>query len=131
MKKTLTAETSAQKNFSWPRPNGCAASGAPLPRTSPTLSNTWLATSANECTVSAKSVGDPVTNQPNPFDAAIAVLVKIETETEEDNEPLSAYLAGAEHDPLLAGEPFQSDRTACVQFAGRDADLGAETELVA
>ena len=34
--------------------------------------------------VSAKSVGDPVTNHPKPFDAAIAELVKIETETEDD-----------------------------------------------
>jgi hypothetical protein len=45
MKKTLTAETSAQKNFSWPRPNGCSASGPAFPRTSPTFSSTWLPTS--------------------------------------------------------------------------------------
>ena len=34
--------------------------------------------------VSAKSVGEPVTNQPKPLDAAIAVLVTMEVETEED-----------------------------------------------
>src|SRR6266581_4307757 len=84
MKNTLTAETNAQKNFSWPRPNGCSASGPPRPRTSPIFSNIWLATSASEWIVSAKSVGDPVTNQPKPLDAAIAVLVTMEVETELD-----------------------------------------------
>src|SRR5450432_3759215 len=83
-KKTLTAETSAQKNFSCPRPKGCIASGPYLPRTSPTFSNTWLATSATEWIVSAKRVGDAVTSQPKPLAAAIAVLVAMEIETEED-----------------------------------------------
>ena len=84
MKNTLTAETSAQKNFSWPRPNGCTWSGAPRPRTSPTLSSTWLPTSANEWTISANSVGEPVTNQPKPLAPAMAVLVAMEIETDDD-----------------------------------------------
>src|SRR5215472_14539448 len=84
MKKTLTAETSAQKNRSWPRPKGWVASGPPRPRTSPILSSTWLATSAIECTVSANNVGEPVMNQPTPLAAAIAVFVAMETETEDD-----------------------------------------------
>src|SRR6478752_10154529 len=83
-KNTLTADTSAQKYFSWPRPNGCTSSGPWRPRTSPTLSSTWLPTSASECTVSANSVGEPVTNQPKPLDIAIAVFVPIEMETELD-----------------------------------------------
>src|SRR3979411_2055532 len=84
MKNTLTADTSAQKNFSWPRPMGCAESGPRRPRTSPTLSSTWLATSATEWIVSANSVGDPVTAQPKALAAAIAVLVAMEIETEDD-----------------------------------------------
>src|SRR3981189_1473321 len=84
IKNTLTADTSAQKNFSWPRPKGCAASGPPRPRTSPTLSSTWLTTSATEWIVSANSVGEPVTAQPKPLAAAIAVLVAMEIETEDD-----------------------------------------------
>src|SRR5208282_6645873 len=84
MKNTLTADTKAQKNVSWPRPNGCRVSGPPRPRISPTLSRIWLATSAMEWIVSANSVGDPVTSQPKPFDAAIAVLVAMERETDED-----------------------------------------------
>ena len=84
MKNTLTADTSPQKNVSWPRPNGCCGSGPPRPRTSPTLSRIWFATSAIEWIVSAKSVGDPVTSQPKPFDAAIAVLVAMDSETDED-----------------------------------------------
>ena len=83
-KKTLTADTSAQKNFSCPRPKGCIASGPRRPRTSPTFSRTWLATSASEWMVSANRVGDAVTNQPKPLAAAIAVLVAMEIETEED-----------------------------------------------
>ena len=54
------------------------------PRTSPTLSSTWLPTSASEWTVSANSVGEPVTNQPKPLDTAIAVFVAIEIVTELD-----------------------------------------------
>ena len=84
MKKTLTAETSAQKNFSCPRPNGCSRSGPALPRTSPTLSSTWLPTSASEWIVSANSVGDPVTDQPKPLDAAISELVTIDSVTDDD-----------------------------------------------
>src|SRR5450631_2714259 len=91
MKNTLTAETSAQKNFSWPRPNGCWASGPRRPRTSPTLSSTWLATSATEWMVSANRVGEPVTAQPNALAAAIAVFVAMEIETEEDIVPLAAH----------------------------------------
>src|SRR5450755_3270136 len=87
MKNTLTADTSAQKNFSWPRPNGCRASGPGRPRTSPTLSSTWFATSATEWIISANSVGEPVTAQPKPLAAAIAVLVAMEIETEDDIEP--------------------------------------------
>src|ERR1700682_912233 len=64
IKNTLTADTSAQKNFSWPRPKGCRASGPGRPRTSPTLSSTWFATSATEWIISANSVGEPVTAQP-------------------------------------------------------------------
>ena len=44
-----------------------------------------MATSASEWIVSANSVGDPVTNQPKPFDAAMAVFVAMERETEEDS----------------------------------------------
>src|SRR6266496_5803223 len=83
-KKTLTADTSAQKNFSWPRPKGCSRSGPPRPRTSPIFSSTWLPTSASEWIVSANSVGEPVTNQPNALLAAIAELVAIDSVTEED-----------------------------------------------
>ena len=43
-----------------------------------------MATSATEWIVSANSVGDPVTNQPKPLAAAIAVLVAMEIETEDD-----------------------------------------------
>src|SRR6202007_2960720 len=50
-----------------------------------TLSRIWLETSAIEWIVSANSVGDPVTSQPKPFDAAIAVFVAMEMETDEDN----------------------------------------------
>ena len=60
------------------------AVGPAAPRTSPTLSSTWLPTSASEWMVSAKSVGEPVTNQPKPLAAAIAVLVAIERVTDED-----------------------------------------------
>src|SRR6266851_3745449 len=84
MKNTLTADTSAQKNFSWPRPKGCKASGPGRPRNSPTLSSTWFATSATEWIISANSVGEPVTAQPKPLAAAIAVLVAMEIETEDD-----------------------------------------------
>src|SRR5512134_1759138 len=42
-----------------------------------------------------------------------------------------ADLATAENDPLLAGEPLQSDRTAGVQLVGGDADLGAQPVLEA
>src|SRR5713226_4978914 len=84
---TLAAETSAQKNFSSPPPNGSSRSGAPRPRTSPILSSTWLRTSASEWIVAANSVGDPVTNQPNPFDSAITELVAMEMETELDMIP--------------------------------------------
>src|ERR1700682_6685135 len=87
IKNTLTADTSAQKNFSWPWPNGCAASAPRRPRTSPTLSSTWLTTSATEWIVSANSVGEPVTAQPKPLAAAIAVLVAMEIETEDDIAP--------------------------------------------
>src|SRR5260221_2476774 len=133
-KKTLTAETSAQKNFSCPRPKGCRWSGAPFPRTSPTLSNTWLPTSASEWTVSAKSVGDPVTNQPNPFAAAIALLVAIEIETEEDIgrvRPLGTNLPRAQDHPFLASEAFEPDRPARMQLVGGNADLRAEAVLEA
>ncbi len=83
-KNTLTAETSAQKYFSCPRPNGWTSSGPPCPRTSPTLSSTWLPTSASEWIVSANSVGEPVTSQPKPLAAAMALLVAIEIETDDD-----------------------------------------------
>ena len=98
-KKTLTADTSAQKYFSWPRPNGCVASGPCVPRTSPTFSSIWFATSAIEWIVSANSVGDAVTIQPKPLAAAITVLVAIEIETEVDMRvPDSAPANGAEYD---------------------------------
>src|SRR6202171_6880878 len=87
MKNTRTADTSAQKNFSWPRPSGCAASGPRRPRTSPTLSSTWLTTPETEWIVPANSVGEPVTAQPKPLAAAIAVLVAMEIETEDDIAP--------------------------------------------
>src|SRR6476659_2898280 len=84
MKNTLTADTSAQKYFSWPRPNGCSSSGPCRPRTSPTFSSTWLPTSASEWIVSANKVGEPVTNQPKPLDRAITLFVPMEMETEFD-----------------------------------------------
>src|SRR4051794_6942051 len=83
-KKTLTADTSAQKYFSCPRPNGCRRSGPRLSRTSPTFSSIWLPTSAKEWIVSANSVGDPVTSQPKPFANAMAEFVATEMETDED-----------------------------------------------
>jgi hypothetical protein len=39
--------------------------------------------------VSANSVGEPVTAQPKPFAAAIAVLVPIEMETEDDTSQIT------------------------------------------
>src|SRR5487761_2240759 len=122
MKNTLTADTSAQKNFSCPRPNGCSRSGPRRPRTSPILSRTWLPTSASEWTVSAKSVGEPVTNQPKPLEIAIAELVAIDMDTELDiagPAPRSvADLARAEHDPLAAGQSLEPDRSAGMQLVG-------------
>src|SRR5450755_1459627 len=148
MKNTLTAETSAQKNFSWPRPNGCWASGPRRPRTSPTLSSTWLATSATEWMVSANSVGEPVTAQPKALAAAMAVFVAMEIETEEDIVPRyrcigcvplacalltcpltchsRAYLPAAQNNPLQTGETLEPDRATRVELVGRDSDLRAE-----
>src|SRR6185312_2550568 len=101
-------------------------------------SRTWLATSASEWIVSAKSVGDPVTNQPKPLAAAIAVLVPIEIVTDVDisrraapNQPSAADLSAAEHDPFLAGQSFEAHRPPRMQLAGRNADLGAEAVLEA
>ena len=39
---------------------------------------------------------------------------------------LSAYLPVAQHDVLLAGEAFQTDRATCVDLVGRNADLRAQ-----
>src|SRR5215472_8208230 len=36
------------------------------------------------------------------------------------------YLPAAEHDPLLAGQALESDRSARVELVGRDADLRAQ-----
>src|SRR5438477_12568216 len=134
MKNTLTADTSAQKYFSCAVPNGCRRSGARRPRTSPTLSNTWLPTSASEWIVSAKSVGDPVTNQPNALDTAIAEFVAMERLTDADTEIRSeirsnqngtsrcADLAAAEHDPFAARQTLEPDRPARVELVRRNAD---------
>src|SRR6476469_7152387 len=97
MKKTLTADTSAQKYFSCPWPNGCASSGPSRPRTSPILSSTWLPTSASECTVSAKSVGEPVRNQPIRVEIAMAVFVPIAVDTELDIYVLTCPLPSTIH----------------------------------
>src|SRR5512135_381253 len=134
-KNTLTADTRAQKNFSWLRPNGCSASGPPRPRSSPTLSRTWFPTSASEWTVSANSVGEPVRNQPKPLAIAMAVLVAIDMETELDIAIVvarsAADLARPEHDPLATGQSFEADGAAGVKLVGRDADFGAEAVLEA
>src|ERR1700730_8932870 len=89
--------------------------------------------------VSATSVGEPVTAQPKPLAAAIAVLVAMEMETEDDigaalpthQTRLTcvsfAYLPAAQDNPFPAGESFESDRATRVKLVGRDADLSPES----
>src|SRR3569833_4727834 len=74
--------------------------------------------------VSANSGGEAVTNQPNPLESAIAVLVAIDSLTDDDTS--GPDLARPEDDPLAARQALEPARAACVQLVGRDADLRAE-----